>query len=598
MKYMSFFKALRFSLVLSIAVGLCLIVAYSLPFETAARWINQLAPDGNFASLTRERYQVLSRLLGILGFILTLSAAILLSTWPEAQQRIEKTLFRGRDFKKAFRAEALTFLETVSPRHWNRGEFIIITGLVLVALITRLASIMIPLTHDEAYTYNTFASGSLWYTVSNYPLPNNHVLLSIMINIVTDLFGNQLWFVRTPTLIVGLLMVPASYWLGRRLYSRETALLSAAWVAVFPVLVEYSVLARGYIVLGLITLLILALGDYVREHRNRFAWLCLIVCSALGFYTVPVMLFPFGALYLWLFLSCILGDTKAYRSKADFIKHWLVSGLATALLTALLYAPILLNDLTALLGNRVIAPLGWDIFPITIWVRLKNTWADWTRSIPGFIVVLGVLGLAAGLMFHRKISRHRFPLQIAFLIWIALMLVTRRPNMVPRMWLFLAAPVLIWSAGGLIESVKLFSAAWKNPLPLSKIVLGIGLVSVVALGLATIPTIRKRWEQKSSVESAAVYLKSHLQEDDLVIASTKYLPQLKYYFEIYAIPQENLRRSGSFPRAFILIGQQERATLESVAPKDGFNQPVVDLNTIKAVLQFDDLIVYEGYPVP
>ena len=598
MKRSILFVVFRSALVLSIFAGLLLVLFHFMAFETIANLLNRLAPDGNFTSFTFERYQVFSKLSGFIGLMLTISSAAMLIKWSHTQKRIEKLLTQIQDFNKSFRADTGAFLSGLSFARWNRTDLVLVLGLILVALITRLASLNIPLTHDEAYTYNAFASGSLWQTVSDYHVPNNHVLLSIMINIVTHLFGNELWLIRFPTVVAGVLMIPASYWLGIRLYGKETAILSAALVAIFPALIEYSVLARGYAVTSLLTLLLLVLGDYARENKNRFIWLLLIILSALGFFTVPIMLFPFGALYVWLLLSCVFGDSGGYQSKPHFIKYWLASGFAVALLTILLYTPILINDFNGFFGNRVMDPLGWDIFPVTIWVRVRNTWIDWTASIPGWIVALGVVGLIAGLTLHKKISKQKIPLQFAFLVWIMILLIAGRPNMLPRLWLFLAAPLLIWSVGGIIEPLKLLSGVLKNRLPLARIFLGAALVSIFLLGILTLPTIPDRWKQKSSLEGAAIYLKDHLREGDVVTISTEYSPQLRYYFRIYAIPHEYWRRASSFRRAFIVMRENGRATLESVASDNGPDHSMVNLNTIKIVLQFDDLVIYEGYPVP
>ena len=48
--------------------------------------------------------------------------------------------------------------------------------------------------------------------------------------------------------------------------------MSSILVAVFPTLVKFSVFARGYIIVALITLLLFTLGDYVRVAKNRFAF--------------------------------------------------------------------------------------------------------------------------------------------------------------------------------------------------------------------------------------------------------------------------------------------------------------------------------------
>ena len=64
-------------------------------------------------------------------------------------------------------------------------------GMMFVATIVRLANLNIPFGHDEPYMYNAFASRSFWHIVTNYHLPNNHVLLSIIIKIVTAILGNH-----------------------------------------------------------------------------------------------------------------------------------------------------------------------------------------------------------------------------------------------------------------------------------------------------------------------------------------------------------------------------------------------------------------------
>ena len=140
-------------------------------------------------------------------------------------------------------------------------------GIMFVASVVRLENLDIPLGHDEAYMYSAFASRSLWHIISNYHLPNNHVLLSVIMKLTTDILGNHVWTLRLPTIIAGVFMVPAAYFFAKRFYSKETAILSSILVAVFPTLVQYSVLARGYIIVGLITLLLFTLADYVRLQK-------------------------------------------------------------------------------------------------------------------------------------------------------------------------------------------------------------------------------------------------------------------------------------------------------------------------------------------
>jgi len=600
MKRSSSFSAVRWLLILTLVIGLLLLLVFFLPFETIANWLNRLASDGSFESFTVEKYQALSKLVGVLGLILTVLPALALVRWVDAQNAMEKLAGQIRDFNGSLRNDARVFFKRLSLSTWSRTELALMGGLILVALIMRLASLYIPLTHDEAYSYNAFASRSLWVTISDYHLPNNHVLLTIIINILTHVFGNHLWLIRLPTIVAGILMVPAAYVLGRRLYSREAGLLGAALVAVFPILVEYSVLARGYAFVNLFTLLVLIFGDQLRKGKNRFIWLLLIVTNALGFFTIPIMLFPFGALYIWLFLSCMIGDISGYRSKIDFLKYWLVSGFASAFLTVLLYAPILVADSENFFGNSFVAPVKKKLFAAVFWSRMDVAWTEWMQKIPGWLIVIGVAGFVVGVLFHWKISRPRIPLQLTFFLWIAAYLITRRPDMMTRMWLYLAAPLLIWSAGGMVETLRWVSGFFRKKLSLAQIFLGVSLVPVFLYGLFIIPTIPARWNEKSSVESAALYFKDTLHEGDLVTATVEFFPQLRYYFGMYEIDQDYLRKSGGFQRAFIVIGRERNETLEDVVPMVGkkTNRPAVNMDTLQIVLDLGDLTVYEGEPAP
>ncbi len=210
-----------------------------------------------------------------------------------------------------------------------------------LAVVYRLEYIYSPLHHDEAYTYVAFAH-SFFSAISDYHLPNNHVFHSLLVYFSTSIFGIAPWAVRLPAFMAGVLLIPAVFWLGKtHLYDHWTALGAALLVAWLPVLIDYSTNARGYTLLALFTLLTFTLGDIVRKEKNIFAWLLIGLFSALGFFTLPVMLLPFGILFVWLFISNQVEGPAPYRSKMDFLMHWSATGFGAAILTLLLYTPIL-----------------------------------------------------------------------------------------------------------------------------------------------------------------------------------------------------------------------------------------------------------------
>jgi len=599
MKIKFTFLLIQIMLVSLLLTGLFLVWGSLQSFEVLASLLNRLASDGELESFTLSIYQALRIPITLVGTGFVVLTGFLLLQWRKTESWIRGIPTQSTRFFSLLRKDAQIFVKDAKTAIANQGWLTnsVITGVTIVAIILRLETLDIPLTHDEAYMYNAFASRSLWHMVSDYHLPNNHVLLSIIIKIVTGLLGNHVWTLRLPTIIVGALMVPASYFFAKRFYSRETAILSSILIAVFPILVKYSVWARGYVIIGLITLILITLADYVRIKKNRFAWLLIGLFSALGFFTIPIMLFPFGALYIWLIVSSVLEDTRSYESRLVFFKYWVSSGIVAALITIFLYTPIIIHSYDRFFGNGFIAPLIWDIFLITTWTRLRNTWADWTEFVPLWISLLGVFGFLVSLIFHKKFSRQKFPLQLAFLIWIITMLIARRPDMQPRFWLFLVAPILVWSAAGIIEPLKRIplkvGKVWNPAQVFVTIIFAVFFVH----GLITVPSLPARWNQKDDLEKAAVYLKDYIEPGDLVTASTNHLPAMRYYFNYYEVPRGYIRPSGTFQRAFIIVDKQSGETLYSIAPKLGFDIPAIDMDTAKVLIEFEFLTVYESYPV-
>jgi hypothetical protein len=299
-----------------------------------------------------------------------------------------------------------------------------------------------------------------------------------------------------------------------------------------------------------------------------------------------------------LFASWVLGDVRSYAPESNFLKYWLGSGTSAALLTIILYTPIIIYSFERFFGNGFIAPLEWDIFPITIWTRLRNTWIEWTTSIPFWIVLLGVLGFFVALFFHKRFTGQKIPPQLAFLLWIVTLLFIRRPDMLPRFWLFLAAPLLVWSVAGIVEPLRRIPARFGKGWNPAQIFVTSIFAFVLVQSLLTIPSLPARLGERDDMEKTAIYLKDYIHQGDLVTASTAHLPALRYYFNYYEVPPGNIRQSGKFRRAFVIVDSQKGEKLDTVAPKMGFDIPVIDMDTAKVLVQFDYLTVYECYPAP
>jgi uncharacterized membrane protein len=452
--------------------------------------------------------------------------------------------------------------------------FILLSGLLL-----RLGALNDPVTYDEAYTYVGFASRSLWAIVSDYSLPNNHVFHSLLVSISTHLFGNHLWSLRLPALLAGMGLIWVAYRLGQVLSSRETGWLAAALAAWFPELIHYATDARGYSLIGLFTLLIFWLGGRLSHQPTRRDWILLALVTALGFWTIPLMLYPAGGVYLWLLLEMSLrGGLR--RSN---LRPWLLSGLGAGLLTLALYAPVLLiSGWRKLLANGFVQPLELaGYFNNILPAQIADTWQVWTRDVPPVLTLLLALGFILSLAFSRQRG-----LTLALALWVALLVLTRRPAAYDRFWSWLIAPLLVWSAAGLAETVR------KLKVPVAALT-GLALVGLLASLAVNLPTFPERWSKVSNAEAAALYLKDALQPGQVVLAGYPNNAPVWYYLARYGVPETAWQSSGNFSQAYVLLAaNQDGQTLASVIKSYKLAPADFALDRAEGLTRYGQILIY------
>lgn len=160
----------------------------------------------------------------------------------------------------------------------SRRCALILLAIVLVGGLIRIWPIVTdrPLWLDEAHTWcDARSSGYLQILSWNHHYM--HAPLSyLLVRASMDLFGDdQTWVIRLPSLVCGLLCIPAAFWLGRTIVSARLGLWMAALVAVDPTQAGQSQQARMYTLLVLLVLLILAqaIGLLRQPPAGRRPWM-------------------------------------------------------------------------------------------------------------------------------------------------------------------------------------------------------------------------------------------------------------------------------------------------------------------------------------
>lgn len=349
-------------------------------------------------------------------------------------------------------------------RAWWEGEDAAARGalvlIVLAAAVARAASLGQPMRYDESVTFLYFI-GRPWGTaISSYQFPNNHLLYTVAAKLTSLLGGGAAWALRLPAFVAGVAIVPLTYAVGRALFTRASGLIGAALAAGSTPLILYSANARGYAFVVAAYLGLLLIAARIRDAgATRRRWIAFALVGGAGLATIPVMLYPLGAVALWLALALVVErGTAAGPTLAG-----LAAALAGAGLVALVaYAPILgANGLAALTANKFVAASSWPHFYRELLPGIAGALASWGQPFPLPVAVLLALAAAAGAAGSMRITREGVSVLLAAYVWSAALLIATHRAPFPRTWLWLVpvAALLVGVAGDRVLRLPWLSRA-------------------------------------------------------------------------------------------------------------------------------------------
>ena len=365
-----------------------------------------------------------------------------------------------------------------SPRA-RPGERICLAVILILAIAVRLLFLDAPMRTDESYTVERYVLPAWIHAISDYNMPNNHFLNSVLAKVSTGVLGDHPMTVRLSVFLAGVGLVGAVYLLGRDLFSVSVGLLAASMAAGWPLLVETSTNARGYPYITLFFPLLLLWGRRWLLSGSRIHWLGLVLLTALGFYAVPVMLYPFAM--TWLFLAGAVAFGRPDNWKTVF-GDLIAFGFCSAWLTVLLFLPAwTAYGYDAMANNVYVLPLTWSAWlnklP-TFFNGVANQWFPGQVPGLGWVAGVGILGIIT-LNNPNRITA--LGLLGSIFGAFALLQAVRPALPFVRVFVFIVPIVLVITAAGLthlgeILTGRRFNAIWP----------AVCLMAGLLLGLATL----------------------------------------------------------------------------------------------------------------
>ena len=318
----------------------------------------------------------------------------------------------------------------------EKSTIILGLGVVFALALRSLYAFFMPLTYDEAYTFNVFVNQPFGVTIGKYNVPNNHIFQNLLANISHRIFDSGIISFRLPTFISGLALVAISFYFVHRQANLLVAGLCLFVLSSLQPLIHYSVEARGYSLQITLFLVGLIFAWQSTENKNKTNLWGLAIANALAFWTVPSHLFAAGLLFAWLLFY-------SKNSKSEFL-WWLKASITTGALTAVLYLqPII-----------YVKTFGFTVEP-------KMTFTDMLQGLPSWLtstslyyvermpVMMLVFFMAGTLGFviwgHKKHPRLFSLFWIFFVTTPLIIIITGRMPPFPRLFVFLL-PLLVFVA--------------------------------------------------------------------------------------------------------------------------------------------------------
>ncbi len=569
-----------------------------IPYSQIIQFLGKFQPDGSFDSLSQSEFNVLwwlirgkALILALIG-IFSLLKKNLVIHWLQRLGAMISPISIRNDLKQI---KQITFSRD------DKWTILTLFGLTVIGLFIRLIQINNAVGYDEAYTFIHFASRSLQVILTDYSAPNNHIFHSLLVYIVYHTFGNHVWALRFPAFLAGVLTIPAIYMAGKIIYGKNAALIAAALVACTPILVDFSVNARGYTLMCLFSCLILWIAGILRKQSNFTGWLLLSLFSILGFYTLPVMVYPVSVIFLWLLVSWVVKDLNS-NSRGKFIFGLIVTSLSTILITFLLYSPILIfgSGFSSITSNEFVKSQSWLDFLQSVQSRIPRVWGDWNYLVPSWMALITGLGFILLIVFEWKRFSHKIPVWIPTVISISILIILQRVTPWPRVWLFLLVFYLLWAAAGWTALIQLFMAKitlkWVQPVFLGAIIL---LTCFTYVAYRNKPGFNP--EEEYPMREVAEFVAENITSADTLVAVSPVTIQAGYYLTIQKIPFERFYdrdRKGDIKHAIVLVADRSKfPSLESVVEFQQL-QGILDTDRAELIHQYKRMSVYSVPVLP
>jgi 4-amino-4-deoxy-L-arabinose transferase-like glycosyltransferase len=391
-------------------------------------------------------------------------------------------------------------------------------ALVALAIITalglglRLVRLDADLWLDEITPITRYRGFSTLELVTTYLSSNNHLLNTLLVRLVTVIFGEREWVVRLPAMLFGVAAVPALYWVARLVMSRVASLGAALLLAVSYHHIFFSQNARGYS--AYLCLSLVATGCLIRgvERDRPGAWAGYITAMVANLATLLHAAFILAG-HVLVGAGLVWDRRRRGEPAAPLARRLAVVFGVVGLLAFHIYATMLPQAYVVITN---IYGRGTSGFSATSWAFVADLL---TGLAEGFGVPWWLLAAAAAVGGYGflRLLRLRWALGAALALPLLLtlaVLIVRHLSASPRFFLIglpLAILAVVLGVAGVVRA--LLGRRWGGLATRRGLVAAVALLAVASV--AALPAYYRM--PKQAYRAALAYVRAERAPDDVIV---------------------------------------------------------------------------------
>jgi len=259
---------------------------------------------------------------------------------------------------------------------------------------------------DEAFSWLFFASQGVFVTLTNYPVPNNHIFYNLCSLFWSNFIGDEILAMRLTSIIAFWVLLLLIFYYFLKTTNFQTALFALMLVGLGFSQSVFAVQGRGYMLVALCFFVALWSVQAYLNNQNKGYLVFFTLACVIGFWTIPVFLYVFVSFYAYLIFA-IWQKTIQKFLVIDFFKVGLVIGG----LVYLCYCPVLLySGFSALAGNENVSPKTYDtawFFGYILSIALRES-VIYVMSLPKYVsfAVFTILAISFWQMYRKSQNLH------------------------------------------------------------------------------------------------------------------------------------------------------------------------------------------------